>query len=95
MSPAASALSDVTRTLVEMSQGLRRTADEDRVAPSEGTDTPMTEERTVQITDIKNSVERAAYVVDARKVAEAMLRRAAEQRAWRVRRSPLRVPRAT
>jgi hypothetical protein len=41
---------------------------------------PVTE-RTMQLNDLKTSVERASYVVDPRAVAEAMLRRAAEHRA--------------
>ena len=36
-----------------------------------------------ELEDIKASVERAVYVVDPRAVAEAMLRRAAAQRAAR------------
>lgn len=44
----------------------------------------MTPERTVQLSDLKNSVQRASYVVDPRAVAEAMLRRAAEERAARL-----------
>jgi hypothetical protein len=44
----------------------------------------MTPDRIMQLTELKTSVERASYVVDPRAVAEAMLRRAAEERAARI-----------
>jgi len=44
----------------------------------------MTEKSDMQIEEIKTSVEHAKYVVNPRAVAEAMLARAAEQRAARL-----------
>ena len=49
---------------------------------SSRSDEPLIQ-RTVHVKDLKSSVERAAYVVDSRAVAEAMLRRASELRRQR------------
>lgn len=43
-------------------------------------------ERTIYVNDLKTSVEKAAYVVDPRAVAEALLRRVGDMR--RVRAAP-------
>lgn len=37
-------------------------------------------ERTIHLNDLKDSVDKAAYVVDARAVAEALLRRVGDMR---------------
>jgi anti-sigma28 factor (negative regulator of flagellin synthesis) len=44
----------------------------------------MTPDRTVQLNDLKTRIASASYVVDPRKVAEAMLRQAEQERAARL-----------
>ena len=46
---------------------------------ADGKAQPVTE-RTIQLTDLKASVEKSAYVVDPRAVAEALLQRVCDMR---------------